>query len=111
MNRDDPRWNDTSITHSCGNVFIDLGFDEAEAHVYTLQAELVIAIERYVTSKKWANAEAARRMKVKLPKRARPVRFAIRDYSLEELLILALRIGLKVDFAIEGRRILCVYEH
>ncbi len=111
MKKNDPRWNDTRVTPSCGNIFIDLGFDEAEAHVYTMQAELSFAVERYVASKRWTHAVAARRMQVKLPKRARPVQCAIRGLSFEALLIVALRIGLKVDLAIEGQRILCVYEH
>jgi len=39
---DDPRWNDTSVTKSSGNVFVDLGFDPAEAEVMKLRAEVMI---------------------------------------------------------------------
>jgi predicted XRE-type DNA-binding protein len=104
MDQNDPRWSDVSVTKSCGNVFIDLGFDEAESHVFTMHAELLIAAENYIASKKWTNAEASGRMQLKLTKRARAVRFAIKDFNLEELLILALRTGLKVDLVIEGKK-------
>jgi len=39
---DDPRWNDTRVTPSSGNVFVDLGFDPAEAEVMKLRAELML---------------------------------------------------------------------
>jgi len=39
---DDPRWNDTSVTPGSGNVFVDLGFDPAEAEVMKLRAEVMI---------------------------------------------------------------------
>lgn len=33
MEKTDPRWRDKRIIAGSGNVFVDLGFDEAEAHV------------------------------------------------------------------------------
>jgi len=39
---DDSRWNDTSVTESSGNIFVDLGFDPAEAEVMKLRAEVMI---------------------------------------------------------------------
>ena len=48
MKKTDPRWDDMSVTESCGNVFIDLGFDEAEAKVMSMRAELMLAMERHI---------------------------------------------------------------
>ena len=39
MKKIDPRVNDSRITRSSGNVFVDLGFDEAEAKVMALRVE------------------------------------------------------------------------
>lgn len=50
MKKPDPRWNDKRITPGSGNVFVDLGFDEAEAQVMALRAELMI---RLSVSRKW----------------------------------------------------------
>jgi predicted XRE-type DNA-binding protein len=53
MNKTDPRWNDTRVTSSCGNVFIDLGFDPAEAEVMALRAEVMIRLEQYLKAQGW----------------------------------------------------------
>ena len=50
MNKDDLRWNDTRVTASSGNVFIDLGFDTAEAEIMSLRAEVMIRIEQHLKS-------------------------------------------------------------
>ena len=42
MKKTDPRIDDTRITESSGNVFVDLGFDEAEAKVMALRVELIV---------------------------------------------------------------------
>ena len=38
----EPRRNDTRVTESSGNVFVDLGFGEAEAKVMALRVELTM---------------------------------------------------------------------
>ncbi len=40
----DPRIEDTRVIDGSGNVFIDLGFDEAEAHVMGLRVELMMRL-------------------------------------------------------------------
>ena len=42
MKKIDPSLNDTRITESSGNVFVDLGFDEAEAKAMALRVELIV---------------------------------------------------------------------
>ena len=42
MNNTDPRFHDTRVISSSGNVFVDLGFDEAEAKVMALRVEHII---------------------------------------------------------------------
>ena len=50
MKSPDPRLNDTRITESSGNVFIDLGFDEAEAKVMALRVELIMQLRETLRS-------------------------------------------------------------
>ena len=58
MKKTDPRWNDVRVIKGSGNVFLDLGFDEAEAQVMALRAEVMIRIEKHIKSKNWTQAEA-----------------------------------------------------
>jgi predicted XRE-type DNA-binding protein len=60
MKRTDPRWNDMSIIESSGNVFIDLGFDEAEAKVMALRAELIIRFSEWYEKTQLENGQCRR---------------------------------------------------
>lgn len=53
----DPRFSDTRRIKSSGNVFLDLGFDLAEAKVMARRAEVMIRIEQHL---KAARVEAGR---------------------------------------------------
>lgn len=44
----DPRLSDTRRIKSSGNVFVDLGFDQAEAKVMAVRAEVMIRMEQHV---------------------------------------------------------------
>ena len=42
VKKTDPRLNDTRITESNGNVFVDLGFEEAEVRIMAMHVELFV---------------------------------------------------------------------
>jgi predicted XRE-type DNA-binding protein len=44
----DPRLDDTRVIAGSGNVFIDLGFDEAEARVMALRVELMMRLREWL---------------------------------------------------------------
>ncbi len=94
MNKDDPRWNDTRITASSGNVFLDLGFDAAEAEVMALRAEVMIRIEQRLKSKGWTQLEAAKHLGITQPRVSKLTKGVWQDFSLDMLLTLAARVGL-----------------
>ncbi|MBS0193321.1 MAG: XRE family transcriptional regulator [Proteobacteria bacterium] len=95
MKKTDPRWNDARRTAGSGNVFIDLGFDPAEAEVMKLRAEVMLRIELLLKEKGWTQAEAARQLGVTQPRVSRLVKGKWEDFSLDMLLTLAARAGLK----------------
>jgi predicted XRE-type DNA-binding protein len=97
MKKNDPRWTDTSITHGSGNVFIDLGFDEAEAHVLFMRANLMIQIEKVIVAKGWTQAEAAKRMGITQPRVSKLLKRKWDDFSLDMLLTLATRLGIRSE--------------
>jgi predicted XRE-type DNA-binding protein len=94
MNNDDPRWNDTRITASSGNVFLDLGFDAAEAEVMALRAEVMVRIEQRLKSKGWTQLEAAKHLGITQPRVSKLTKGVWQDFSLDMLLTLAARVGL-----------------
>jgi predicted XRE-type DNA-binding protein len=94
MEKTDPRWNDERVIESSGNVFVDLGFDPAEAEVMKLRAEVMIRMSQRLKALGWTQAEAARRLKVTQPRISRIVKGKVEEFSLDMLLTLAARVGL-----------------
>ena len=94
MKKTDPRWTDTRVTRSSGNVFIDLGFDPAEAEVMALRAEVMIRIEQHLKAQGWTQLEAAKRLGITQPRVSKLVKGVWQDFSLDMLLTLAARIGM-----------------
>jgi predicted XRE-type DNA-binding protein len=94
MKKSDPRWDDTSITESCGNVFIDLGFEPAEAHVMLMRANLMIKLEKHIKAKKWTQAEAAKHMGITQPRVSKLLKRNWDEFSLDMLIMLATKLGI-----------------
>lgn len=95
MKKTDSRWNDARRIKDSGNVFIDLGFDPAEAEVLRLRAEVMLRLEQLVKERGWTQIEAARHLGVTQPRVSRLVKGKWQDFSLDMLLTLATRAGLK----------------
>ena len=90
----DSRLADTRRTRGSGNVFLDLGFDPAEAKVMALRAEVMIRMEQHLKAQGWTQAEAARRLGITQPRVSRLIKGQWKDFSLDMLLTLAARAGL-----------------
>ncbi len=88
---------DVRVTHGSGNVFVDLGFDDAEARVLLMRADLMIALTRFIRDKKWTQAEAAKRMGITQPRVSKLKKGAWEEFSLDMLLTLATRAGLYME--------------
>lgn len=95
MNKNDPRWNDVRVTRGSGNVFVDLGFDSAEAEIMALRAEVMIRIEQRLKDKGWTQQEASKRLGITQPRVSKLVKGVWQDFSLDMLLTLAARAGLR----------------
>jgi predicted XRE-type DNA-binding protein len=94
MKKTDPRWNDSRITEGSGNVFVDLGFDTAEAEVLALRTETLIKLSEHLRAQAWTQAEMARRLRITQPRVSRLLSGVWQDFSLDMLLTLAARAGL-----------------
>jgi len=93
--KNNPRLSDKRRTKGSGNVFLDLGFDPAEAKVMALRAEVMIRMERYLKAQGWTQAEAAKRPGITQPRVSRLIKGQWKDFSLDMLLTLAVRAGLE----------------
>ncbi len=93
----DPRFSDTRRIKGSGNVFLDLGFDPAEAKIMALRAEVMIRMEQHLKAKGWTQAEAARRLGITQPRVSRLIKGRWQEFSLDMLLTLAARAGLEPE--------------
>ena len=87
--------NDIRITEGSGNVFLDLGFDPAEAEVMRLRAEVMLRTAAHLKEQGWTQAEAARHLGITQPRVSRLIQGKVSDFSLDMLLTLAARAGLR----------------
>ncbi|MDE0537744.1 MAG: helix-turn-helix transcriptional regulator, partial [Rhodospirillales bacterium] len=71
---------DTAVERGSGNVFADLGFPEADAHL--VKAELVCRIDDIVRDRGITQTEAARLLGLSQPDVSRLLRGDFREYSL-----------------------------
>ena len=93
---------DTAVERGSGNVFADLGFPDADAHL--VKAELVSRIDDIVRDRGITQTEAARLMGLSQPDVSRLLRGDFRDYSLERLLRLLNALGRDIDIVIRNPR-------
>ena len=95
MKKNDPRIDDIRITESSGNVFVDLGFDDAEAKVMALRVELIVQLRETLSKQGLTQAEAAKQLGVTQPRVSALLKGTWKDFSIDMLLTFAARLGLQ----------------
>lgn len=87
-------------TKSSGNVFVDLGFDPAEAAVLQMRANLMSDLRLYIEKQKLTQAQAAKRLGIAQSRVSDLVRGKWDKFSLEMLITLEVRLGrtVRVEF-------------
>ena len=88
---------DTKITPSSGNVFRDLGFDEAEAEHLRIRSSLMIAVRKLIEERSLTQIEAAKLFGVTQPRISNVVRGRIDLFSIDTLIDMLARAGVHVD--------------
>lgn len=94
MKKKDARWNDTRITESSGNVFLDLGFSPEEAALLAMRADLMAKLRLTINESGWTQAEAAKVLGIAQSRVSDLVRGKWERFSLDMLITLASRAGL-----------------
>jgi predicted XRE-type DNA-binding protein len=90
------------ITKSSGNVFVDLGFDPAEAAVLQMRANLMTDLRLYIEKQKLTQAAAAKRLGIAQSRVSDLVCGKWDKFSLEMLITLEVRLGrtIRVEFVV-----------
>ena len=92
------------IERSSGNVFSDLGFNREEAESLKLRAELMLQITRLIKKRKVTQAEAAKLLGVTQPRISDLVRGRIDLFSIDGLVEMLARAGMRVRVHVAQRR-------
>jgi predicted XRE-type DNA-binding protein len=89
------------ITPSSGNVFTDLGFDDAQAQVLALRADLMAQLERQIRARGMTQVAAAALLGVSQSRVSDLARGKVEKFSLDTLVEFAARLGkpAKVELA------------
>ena len=95
---------DTKMTPSSGNVFRDLGFDEAEAEHLRIRSSLMIAVRKLIEERSLTQIEAAKLFGVTQPRISNVVRGRIDLFSIDTLVDMLARAGVHVDLVFSTLR-------
>jgi predicted XRE-type DNA-binding protein len=83
------------VTPAGRSVFYDLGFDEAEARVLEMRADLMAALRELIEKRGWTQSEAAKQLGTTQPRVSALMKGVWKDFSADMLLVLATRVGLR----------------
>ena len=89
------------LTRGSGNVFLDLGFDKAEAENLKLRSELMMRIEDFYRESGMTQAAAAKALGITQPRLNALLKGKIGLFSLDALVNIATRAGLNVRLVVK----------
>jgi len=87
------------VVESSGDVFADLGFSAEEAAILRMRAELMAGLRSTIEAQGWTQGEAAQKLGVAQSRVSDLVRGKWEKFSLDMLVTLATRAGIKVELA------------
>lgn len=85
---------ENKITPSSGNVYADLGFDDAQAQVLALRADLMAQLETTIKAREMTQVAASRVLGVSQGRVSDLTRGKVEKFSLDMLVTFAARLGL-----------------
>jgi len=84
------------IINSSGNVFIDLGYSPDEAAILQMRADLMADLRKFIKAKRLTQAKAAEILGVSQSRVSDLIRGKWERFSLEMLITLATKAGMRV---------------
>jgi predicted XRE-type DNA-binding protein len=92
------------LTRSTGNVFRDLGFPPDEAEHLRIRADLLIQLQKAISSRGLKQAEAAKLLGVTQPRVSDLVRGRIDLFSVDTLIDMLARLDVRVKLVISSSK-------
>jgi len=92
---------DTKVTHGSGNVFADLGFEDAEDRL--AKSQLALQIAKVIKSRRLTQVAAAERLGIDQPKISRLVQGKLRGFSTAQLMRFLNALGHDVEIVVRER--------
>lgn len=89
------------ITRGSGNVFRDIGFGTDEAENLKLRSELMMRIEDFYENSRMTQAQAAKTLGLTTPRFNALLKGKITLFSLDALVNIATRAGLRVSLLVK----------
>ena len=99
-----PRKNSLKVTPSSGNVFRDLGFSSDDAEHLLIRADLLIQLQKAITSRRLTQTKAAKLLRVTQPRVSDVLRGRIDLFSTDSLIDMLARLGVHVRFVLKPSR-------
>ena len=96
--------NAVRVTPSTGNVFRDLGFSTDEAEHLLVRGDLLIQVQKAITSRRLKQAEAAKVLRVTQPRVSDLLRGRIDLFSTDALIDMLARLGVGVRLVVRPGR-------
>ena len=87
------RVQESQTIRSSGNVFVDLGFDDAEAQVLALRADLMAQLDKQIKARKMTQVAASKILGVSQGRVSDLTRGKVEKFSLDTLVEFAARLG------------------
>src|SRR5690349_1153773 len=84
-----------------GNIFVDVGFDKAEAESLKLRFDLMMKIEGFYRKSGMTQSEAAKMLGLSQPRLNALLKGRLRLFSLDALVNIASRAGLNVRLVVK----------
>lgn len=98
------RENRLKVTPSSGNVFRDLGFSTEEAEHLLIRADLLIALQKAIATRRLTQAKAAKILRVTQPRVSDLLRGRIDLFSTDTLIDMLARLGVHVRVVLKSSR-------
>ena len=89
------------VEHGSGNVFADIGLENAEERLW--RAELATKIAQLIEKKGWTQAQTAERIALDQPKVSRLMRGQLSGFSADRLFAILNRLGHSVEVRISPK--------
>ena len=92
------------MRRSTGNIFRDLGFPPDEAEHLRIRSDLLIQLQKTISSRRFKQAEAAKLLGVTQPRVSDLMRGRLDLFSVDTLIDMLARLGIRVRLAFSGAK-------